>query len=267
MADAAVETCSKVSEIVLADGLSRRLGRNKAAEPLDGEPLLLRVVDRLSQVTDETVVVVNSEEQASGLPLPESARLAVDLYPEVGALAGIFTRLSAAGGEWGLVVTCDMPFLNVGLLEHMLSGRDGWDAVVPRLDGRPDPTHAAYSTACLESIEHRLRAGDLNDRPSLRRRQGEIPVSRRSRAPGPRAPQLLQRQCAERRGPGYAAGSAWTLDMMGTRRPRKRWRSASMSSVAPGSCQKGPCRHARPCLRTETQEVIGSSPGASIPIV
>ena len=151
----------QVSGIVLAGGMSRRLGRDKAIEPIGGEPLLQRVIARLSQVSDETVVVVADEEQGSRLPLPDSVRAAVDLYPGSGSLGGIFTGLSAADREWGIVVACDMPFLNVELLNQMLSRREGYDAVVPVLEGRPEPTHAVYSKACLSSIERRLKAGDL----------------------------------------------------------------------------------------------------------
>jgi molybdopterin-guanine dinucleotide biosynthesis protein A len=151
----------EVSGIVLAGGMSRRLGRDKALEPVGGEPLIRRVIGRLSQVTDETVVVVSSARRASELPLPDSATVASDIYPGGGSLGGIFTGLSAADGKWGLVVACDMPFLNVGLLEDMLLRRDGFDAVVPVLDDRPEPTHAVYSKSCLPFMEARLKANDL----------------------------------------------------------------------------------------------------------
>ena len=150
-----------VSGIVLAGGRSRRLGRDKAVEPLGGKPLLRRVADRLSDVVDETVVVVADAEQAERLPLPDSTRVVVDAYPDCGSLGGIFTGLSAALGDWGLVVACDMPFLDRRLLRHILDRRAKHDAVVPVLDGRPEPTHAAYSKACLPPIERRLRAGEL----------------------------------------------------------------------------------------------------------
>ena len=152
---------SKISGIVLAGGMSRRLGRDKAVEPVGGEPLITRVLRRLSQVTDQTVVVVNEIGRASALPLNEASTVAVDAYPGKGSLGGIFTGLSASEADWGLVVACDMPFLNVELFRRMLSVRDGSDAVVPVVEGRPEPTHAVYSRACLPYIERRLKADDL----------------------------------------------------------------------------------------------------------
>ena len=150
-----------VSGIVLAGGLSRRLGRDKAVEPIGGEPLIARCVGRLSAVADEIIVVVNGIERGEQLPLPSNCGVAVDVYADSGSLGGIFSGVSAMGNEWGVVVACDMPFLNIALLKHMLSLREGFDAVVPVLDGRPEPTHALYSKACLPHIERRLQAGDL----------------------------------------------------------------------------------------------------------
>ena len=150
-----------VSAIVLAGGLSRRLGRDKALEPFEGEPLIRRVIGRLSQFTDETVVVVNSEARGKELSLPQDAVIAVDIFPDSGSLGGIFTGLTAARNEWGFVVACDMPFLNTDLILHMLTIRSGYDAVVPLLDGYPEPTHAAYSRACIPHIQRRLEAREL----------------------------------------------------------------------------------------------------------
>ena len=151
----------EISGIVLAGGMSRRLGRNKAIEPIAGEPLISRVIERLSQVADQTVVVVNEHRRGAELPLPRQAKVVVDLYPGKGSLGGIFTGLSNADGEWGIVVACDMPFLNVKVFRHMLALRCGFDAVVPWLEGRPEPTHAVYSKVCLPHIQHRLETDDL----------------------------------------------------------------------------------------------------------
>ena len=150
-----------VSSIILAGGLSRRLGRDKAIEPIAGEPIIARVIKRLASLTDETVVVVNNAARAQELPLPDDAKIAVDIYPDSGSLGGIFSGLAAADSDWGFVVACDMPFLNPRLIAHMLTLRCGYDAVVPMLDGYPEPTHAAYSKACLPHIEDRLKARRL----------------------------------------------------------------------------------------------------------
>ena len=150
-----------VSGVALAGGRSKRLGRNKAVEKIGDQSLIERVVDKLSQVTSETVVVVAEESKAADLNLPPWVRTAADLYPGTGSLGGIFTGLSAAKGKYGVVVACDMPFLNVDLIRFMLDVASDYDAVVPRLQGRPEPLHAVYSKSCVGPIERCLQADQL----------------------------------------------------------------------------------------------------------
>ena len=134
MADGQV---AQVSTVVLAGGMSRRLGRDKASELVGDVPLIRRVIGRLSEVSSETLVVVADWERAAALPLPDSATVVVDLYPGKGSMGGIFSGLSAANDEWAIVVACDMPFLNLGLFRYMLSLREGYDDAVPVLEGPP----------------------------------------------------------------------------------------------------------------------------------
>ena len=150
-----------VSGVALAGGRSKRLGRNKAIEKIGDQSLIERVVGKLSQVTSETVVVVAEESKAADLNLPPWVRTAVDLYPGTGSLGGIFTGLSAVKGNYGVVVACDMPFLNVDLIRFMLDIVSDYDAVVPRLQGRPEPLHAVYSKSCVGPIERCLQADQL----------------------------------------------------------------------------------------------------------
>ena len=150
-----------VSGIILAGGRSRRLGRDKAVEPFEGQPLIRRVIDRIGPLTDEIVVSVADGARAKALPLDPEHRVAVDVYTDSGSLGGIFAGLAAARGGWGLVVACDMPFLNRALFEYMLGLREDWDAVVPMPGDYPEPTHALYSKRCLPYIEAKLQAKEL----------------------------------------------------------------------------------------------------------
>ncbi|MDA0734018.1 MAG: molybdenum cofactor guanylyltransferase [Chloroflexi bacterium] len=150
-----------MSAIVLAGGQSRRLGRAKALEQMGGQALICRVIERVSPLTSETIVVVAEHARSKSLPLSDSDHVALDIYPGGGSLGGIFSGLSAAKEEWGLVVACDMPFLNQELLMYLLSLREGFDAVVPVLEGRPEPTHTLYSKACLPHMEQLLKAKEL----------------------------------------------------------------------------------------------------------
>ena len=154
---------SAITAVILAGGQSRRLGRDKAVEPFAGEPLIRRVIRRASEAVaaQHIVVVVADAGRAAALPLDDDHLTAVDVFPDCGSLGGIYTGLYASSTEWSLVTACDMPFLSTHLLAHMAGLRDGVDAVVPIVDGRPEPTHALYARRCLPAIEKRLRAGQL----------------------------------------------------------------------------------------------------------
>ena len=154
---------SAITAVILAGGQSRRLGRDKAVEPFDGEPLIRRVIRRATEAVSarHVVVVVADTDRAAALPLDADHETAVDVFPDCGSLGGIYTGLNASATEWSLVTACDMPFLSAPLLSHLAGLRDGVDAVVPVVDGRPEPTHALYRRQCLPAIEARLRAGQL----------------------------------------------------------------------------------------------------------
>ena len=154
---------SAITAVILAGGQSRRLGRDKAVEPFAGEPLISRVIRRASEAVSahHVVVVVGDADRAAELPLDDDHLVAVDVFPDCGSLGGIYTGLNASPTQWSLVAACDMPFLSAPLLSHLASLRDGFDAVVPVVDGRPEPTHALYTRRCLPPIEARLRAGQL----------------------------------------------------------------------------------------------------------
>ncbi len=115
-----------------------------------GKSLLQRVVDRVTLVSDQ-ILVVGSPYQR-GFPADSKIEYREDLYPGKGPLGGIYTGLSASKSDYNLVVACDLPFLNVGLLRYLIKLSPGFDAVVPRV-GKVQPLHAVYSKACLDVMK------------------------------------------------------------------------------------------------------------------
>ena len=160
-----------MTTIVLAGGKSRRLGRYKALETLGGQSLVERVIDRLSPLGTEIIVVAAEEDW--GFPPDIKVKTVFDVYPDKGALVGIYSGLKAASTFYSLVVACDMPFLNVALLRYLMGLSSGFDAVIPKLEGKLQPLHAVYSKDCLGPIEDMLgedrrKVTDLPDRLRVR---------------------------------------------------------------------------------------------------
>jgi molybdopterin-guanine dinucleotide biosynthesis protein A len=88
-------------------------------------------------------------------------RVIPDLIPNSGSLGGIYTGLSAAAHPKGFFVACDMPFLNPDLITMLVREAEGWDVVVPRVEGELQPLHAVYAKSCLPFIKEAIDLGML----------------------------------------------------------------------------------------------------------
>jgi molybdopterin-guanine dinucleotide biosynthesis protein A len=154
------------SAIVLAGGVSRRLGQDKRHLRLwgaAGPTLLEHVVAIVAQLCADVVVVLNDPAAWGNLP----ARLAPDIYTGGGSLGGIYAGLMAAKHTYALAVACDMPFLDTGLIGAMLARPRNYDLLVPR-SLQPgtvrntlavEPLHAIYAKACLAPMRATLESG------------------------------------------------------------------------------------------------------------
>jgi molybdopterin-guanine dinucleotide biosynthesis protein A len=145
-----------ITVAIQAGGQSERMGRDKALLPLGDRPLIQHVLDRVAGLGDEILITTNRPEDYTAF----GARLASDVVPGAGALAGLHTALSAAWGETILVLACDMPFVSRPLLAHLLSLAPEADVVAPRPGGEYEPLHAVYACSCLPAVEAALQAGE-----------------------------------------------------------------------------------------------------------
>ncbi|PSP28308.1 molybdenum cofactor guanylyltransferase [Halobacteriales archaeon QH_2_65_14] len=143
------------SGVILAGGRSTRFGEgDKAVADLAGTPMIRRVADRLRNVVDDLVVNCRPEQTPAlrnamaGYPL--DVGYAEDETPDRGPVAGIRNGLAVAGGEYSLVVACDMPFVDPALVDHLFDRAASHDAAVPRLDdGWFQTTQAVYRTVAM----------------------------------------------------------------------------------------------------------------------
>lgn len=143
--------------VVLAGGLSSRMGRDKALIEVDGITLLDRAIELLRPHCREVLVVGDPAKYA-----PAYAAVIPDGIPGLGPLGGVVTALKHARYVRLVVVACDLPRLNDRLLIHLKNGMAGdVDAVVPRHDALIEPLAAAYHRHALEAFEGNMKAGRL----------------------------------------------------------------------------------------------------------
>ena len=131
------------------------MGRNKALIPIEGRPLVSRIVEAALPLTDSVWIAANDAEPYRFLGLPVVA----DAYPDRGPLAGLEAALRAAGRDLMLALACDLPAIRTELLEGLVAAVADWDAVIPRTeDGRTHPLTAVYRQTCLPRIRAHLEA-------------------------------------------------------------------------------------------------------------
>lgn len=142
-----------VTGVILAGGLSSRMGSNKALLPYrDG--LLIEVIYRqLASLFGEVIIAANDPAIYGFV----GGRVVTDRYPGAGALAGLHAALAASRTPYVFAVACDMPSLNLTLIREQVALRHRADVVIPEGDKGGEPLHATYSTACLPHVEAALK--------------------------------------------------------------------------------------------------------------
>lgn len=160
---------TRPSGILLAGGASRRFGRPKLIEPLDGAPLFHRPLRALLDSCDDVVIVLAPD--AAQPPLPDGSgrvSFAHDSVAFEGPLAGTRVGLEHVRGDYAVLVAADMPGVSSRLLSFMTerAASTRANAVALRDADGPRPLPAvllvapalALARPLLESGERRLRA-------------------------------------------------------------------------------------------------------------
>jgi len=170
-----------VTVIVLAGGKSKRMGADKALIEWQGKPLLWQIVERFQRAGFSVIVAGGPYEWAQrlkGLPVPVVADLPA--HEGFGPLAGIEAGLLNIKTQPPVprpsslvpfvgVIACDLPFADPNLLSWLAGQIGDADAVVPIVDGEPQPLHAVYARSCLPHLVAQLESQDKSVKSFLRR--------------------------------------------------------------------------------------------------
>ncbi len=156
----------EMAGVLLAGGLSSRMGADKASLEVDGEPLARRMVDMLAGFCDEVLVASGDGRRLGWL----GVRQVADVLPDAGPLAGLVPGLEAAGPRHALiaVVAVDMPYASPAVFRLLGELWGGEDAVVPVTDAGLEPLHAVYAPAAARPLRAELERGERSLRRGLR---------------------------------------------------------------------------------------------------
>jgi molybdopterin-guanine dinucleotide biosynthesis protein A len=151
--------------VVLIGGESKRMGEDKASVDFAGKALVERVLEVVRPLFAEIYIGAHTESvtgKAFGLPV------IADTLPGRGPALGVCAALEKVSTEKVFIVSCDLPMLNAKVIEYLAAKAEGYDAVVPMIDGRAQTTYAIYSRACLAPLEERLTSNEKGGRSLTR---------------------------------------------------------------------------------------------------
>ncbi len=138
------------------------MGRNKAFLTLKGRMFLWIIIEALSPLFDDLILVTREPERYEGFPV----RRVNDILPERGPLTGLFSGLSASQDQKNFCVGCDMPMIKTDLIQYMMNMAYDVDAVIPSIQdpeknkgAQLEPLHAVYDKECLFHMERNLSEG------------------------------------------------------------------------------------------------------------
>ncbi|ACB84847.1 molybdenum cofactor guanylyltransferase [Natranaerobius thermophilus] len=147
-----------VSAVILAGGASRRMGTDKSMLKLKGKKMIEIVIESISDIFDELVIVSNSPEKFDYKN--NDFKVVSDKLTHLkrSSLRGIYTGLTEISNEYGFIFAGDMPFISPELIKAMISEmrKDKWDIIIPVISGHYEPLFAVYHKNCHYTMKQQL---------------------------------------------------------------------------------------------------------------
>lgn len=147
---------------ILAGGKSTRMGRDKATLKARDKSLIQQVYEKVQYIFKDIVVVSNHHDRFYGIEVP----VIRDILPIQSTIVGIASALISANTSYVFVLACDMPFVSVQSIDHVLKEVHGEDIVIPSTEKGHEPLHAVYNRSCISTMlthigRQRLKITDL----------------------------------------------------------------------------------------------------------
>lgn len=146
-----------ISISILAGGQSRRMGQPKSFVELAGKPLIQHLIERIHSLNYPIQIIANNPEAYEQFDLP----VFPDVLVDKGALGGIYSALFHSSTPYTLCLACDMPFVNIRLINYMVECIGNYDVIVPMVDDYPQGLHALYHQRCNPIVEHQIMQSKL----------------------------------------------------------------------------------------------------------
>lgn len=139
----------KVTGIVLAGGLSSRMGSDKSLMKLNGKSLIEYSIEALLPICSKVVISSNNliynftgcevwpDELFDGAPI-----------------IGIYSCLKRSETDLNIILSCDMPLMNTSMLRYLLEKSEDYGITVPiHENGQIEPLCGIYKKSSHEILK------------------------------------------------------------------------------------------------------------------
>ncbi len=179
--------------LVLAGGKSSRMGRDKALILWDGQPMLQRVVGAIRQLPLlSSVYILTPRPDLYQGSITGDVQWLLESSPGNGPLIALSQGFAQIEAEWILLLACDMPQLDSGILHQWSKKLSTLPpeilALVPQSAERWEPMCGFYRKEAEKALEVFIQAGGRSLQGWLK----QIPVSS---IPVDRAARLMLKNC------------------------------------------------------------------------
>jgi len=143
--------------LILTGGKSRRMGHDKALLEYQGVSQLSETYELLGRHLSEVFVSVRKDQIQD--PVRSQYQQIIDIYDNIGPLAGILSAMKSFPSAKWLVVACDLVNLDSETLSYLIknySNKHCFTAYKSEYDGLPEPLCAIYSDKSITIIEENV---------------------------------------------------------------------------------------------------------------
>lgn len=149
------ESKIKMTGILLAGGMSQRMGREKGNIRLAYGYLYQYPLAVLEAVCDEILISTCNESN-----FLVSHRTICDEINGIGPMGGIYSSLRQSSNDLNLVLSYDMPMVTQSLFRYLISEWKDEEVLLPALaDGRPEPLCGLYRKSVTEVLKDLIEQG------------------------------------------------------------------------------------------------------------
>jgi molybdopterin-guanine dinucleotide biosynthesis protein A len=142
-----------ITGIILCGGKSSRMLTNKALLKLGNKTVIEIILSEMEKVFNEVIISANECDVFSFL----NYSIVKDIQINRGPLEGIYSALKKSSTRDNFVTTCDLPFIDHKMIEHISKINLEADIIIPTINKLPQRLFGIYKKSVIEIIEEIFR--------------------------------------------------------------------------------------------------------------